>query len=288
MNQHTNELHSVRQQRGTAVVSLGLLRAKLELIALLRSKDAVIFTLALPVMLLLLFGAIFSDTLDGTDVTVGQWFTPGIIAASVLSAGFVNLATSMAMERHDGTLRRLALTPLPAASYLLGKVLMTFALAVGMTVVLLTVGVAAFDVAFPSSRSDLATFGWVFLLGVAAAAVFGIALSSLPHSGKSAAVVFTPPFLFLQFISGVFIEFNSIPPWLRAFAGFFPLRWLAAGMRSVFLPDQFEAAAEPGGSYELATGAGVLGLWVIVGFALAVRAFHFGRERPNSRSVRHA
>ena len=260
-------------------IRLGLVRTRLELIGLLRTKDAVIFTLALPVMLLVLFGAIFSDTLEGTAVTVGQWFTPGIIAASVLSAGFVNLATSLAIERHDGTLRRLALTPLPAASYLIGKILMTFLLAAGMTVALLAVGVAAFDVDLPTGTADLVTFAWVFLLGVTAAAVLGIALSSLPRSAKSAAVVFTPPFLFLQFVSGVFIEFGSIPPWMRTVSGVFPLRWLAAGMRAVFLPDEFEIAAEPGGSYQLGVGAAILICWVLVGFAVAARSFNFGRER---------
>lgn len=261
------------------VLRLGLLRSRLELTGLLRSKDAVIFSLALPVMLLVLFGAIFSDTLEGTTVTVGQWFTPGIIAASVLSAGFVNLATSMAMERHDGTIRRLALTPLPIASYLMGKIVMTFVLALGMTVALLVVGVAAFDVSVPTDPADLIRFAWVFLLGVTAAAVLGIGLSVLPRSAKSAAVVFTPPFLFLQFVSGVFIEFNSIPPWMRTVSGLFPLRWLAAGMRSVFLPDQFEAVGEPGGSYRLGVGATVLVVWVVVGFASAVGTFRFGRER---------
>jgi ABC-2 type transport system permease protein len=260
------------------LLRLSLVRARLELLGLVRSKDAVIFTLALPVMLLLLFGILFSDTLEGSTVTVGQWFTPGVIASSVLSAGFVNLATSMAIERHDGTLRRLALTPLPAASYLIGKIAMTFVLAVGMTVALLALGVAAFGVDLPTGAGDLVPFAWVFLLGVAAAAVLGIALASLPRSAKSAAVVFTPPFLFLQFVSGVFIEFNSVPPWMRAFAGVFPLRWLAAGMRSVFLPDQFEAAVEPGGSYQLGVGAIVLSLWVVAGLIVAARTFRFGRE----------
>ena len=260
------------------VLGLSLVRTRLELLGLLRSKDAVIFTLALPVMLLLLFGALFSDTLQGTSVTVGQWFTPGIIASSVLSAGFVNLATSMAIERHDGTLRRLALTPLPVASYLVGKILMTFVVATGMTLALLTLGVTAFDIDLPSDTGKLATFSWVYLLGVTAAAVLGIAIASIPRSAKSAAVVFTPPFLFLQFISGVFIEFNSVPPWMRAFAGIFPLRWLAAGMRAVFLPGQFESSGEPGGSYQLGIGAIVLSLWVVGGLIVAVRTFRFGRE----------
>ena len=213
-------------------IGLGLRQARLEITALLRSKDELFFTLGLPLMFLLVFGVIFSDTLEGTDVGVGQWFTPGIIAASVLSAGFVNLATSLAIERHDGTLRRLALTPLPTSAYLIGKILMTILVAAGMTVVLLVTGVLLFDVSIPTGADRWLTFAWVFLLGVVAASVLGIAMSAIPRDAKSASAVFNLPFLGLMFISGVFIEFSSIPAWLRTVSGIFPLRWLAAGMRA--------------------------------------------------------
>lgn len=270
---------NTRDQHLPGAVSLGLRQTKLEVKALARSKDTAFFTLGLPLMLLLLFGAIFAGTLDGTDVSAGQWFTPGIIAASVLSAGVINLATSLAIERHDGTLKRLALTPLPTSSYLIGKILMTVIIAIGMTVVLLATGSLLFDVAIPTDPGRWFTFAWVFLLGVVAAAVLGIAISGIPRSAKSASAVFNLPFLGLMFISGVYIEFGSIPEWLRAVAGVFPLRWLAAGMRSVFLPDEFEQAIEPGGSYMLEWGAVILAVWVVVGFVLALRTFRTGRER---------
>ncbi|MDH4117078.1 MAG: ABC transporter permease [Acidimicrobiia bacterium] len=260
-------------------IRLGLTQAALEMKIFMRAKDMVFFTLGLPLMFLLVFGLVFAGELEGSDVGVGQWFTPGIIAASVLSAGIVNLATSMAIERHDGTLRRLALTPLPTSSYLIGKITMTFATAVGMTVVLLGVGVALFDVTLPSEGARWLTFGWVFGLGVVAASVMGIAMSSIPRSAKSASAVFNLPFLGLMFISGVFIESNSIPEWLRTVAGVFPLRWLASGMRAVFLPAEFERVVEPGGSYELGIGAAVLAAWVVVGFLVALVTFRWGRER---------
>ncbi|MGD2059897.1 MAG: ABC transporter permease [Acidimicrobiia bacterium] len=265
-------------QRLPNPLSLGLRQAKLEVKALVRSKDTAFFTLGLPLMLLLLFGAIFGGTLDGTDVSAGQWFTPGIIAASVLSAGVINLATSLAIERHDGTLKRLALTPLPTSSYLIGKILMTVIVAIGMTVFLLGTGALLFDVAIPSDFGRWFTFTWVFLLGVIAAAVLGIAMSGIPRSAKSASAVFNLPFLGLMFISGVYIEFGSIPEWLRVVAGVFPLRWLAAGMRSVFLPEEFEQVVEPGGSYMLGWGAAILAAWVVVGFFLALKTFRTGRE----------
>ena len=159
-------------------------------------------------------------------------------------------------------------------------------LATGMTLMLLAIGVVAFGVELPTGAGGLATLGWTFLLGVSAAAVLGIALSSLPRSAKSAAVVFTPPFLFLQFISGVFIEFSSIPPWIRTIAGIFPLRWLAAGMCSVFLPSEFESIGEPGGIYHLGIGAVVMAIWVVVGIGVAARTFQFGRERALKKTER--
>ncbi len=258
---------------------LGLSQARLEIKSFLRAKDMVFFTLGLPLMFLLVFGVVFAGTLEGTDISAGQWFTPGIIAASVLSAGVVNLATSMAIERHDGTLRRLALTPIPTTSYLIGKILMTALTAVSMTLLLLAVGVALFDVDLPTEADRWLTFGWVFGLGVISAAVLGIAMSGIPRTAKSASAVFNLPFLGLMFISGVFIEFGALPGWLRTVSGVFPLRWLAAGMRSVFLPDEFERLVEPGGSYQLDIGLIVLAAWVIGGFLLAVLTFRWGRER---------
>ncbi|MDH3307329.1 MAG: ABC transporter permease [Acidimicrobiia bacterium] len=260
-------------------IRLGFTQAALEMKSFVRAKDMVFFTLGLPLMFLLVFGLVFAGELEGTEVSVGQWFTPGIIAASVLSAGIVNLATSMAIERHDGTLRRLALTPLPTTSYLIGKILMTVVTAMGMTVVLLGVGVLLFDVTLPTDTDRWMTFGWVFGLGVVASSVLGIAMSSIPRSAKSASAVFNLPFLGLMFISGVFIESNSIPDWVRTVAGVFPLRWLASGMRSVFLPAEFEQIFEPGGSYDLDIGAAVLAAWVVVGFVFAVATFRWGRER---------
>jgi ABC-2 type transport system permease protein len=88
-----------------------------------------------------------------------------------------------------------------------------------------------------------------------------------------------PTIPFLQFISGVFIEFGTVPPFMRAFAGLLPLRWFAAGMRRVLPPPAFETTVEPGGSYALDIGVLGLAVWVIVGFIVAARTFRFGRER---------
>ena len=121
------------------------------------------------------------------------------------------------------------------------------------------------------------TFAWVFLLGVTTCAILGIGLSRLPRSGKSATAVIIPIVLILQFISGIYIPFSSLPDWLQNIAALFPLAWLAQGMRSVFLPESF-AAAEPGGEWNLAGVAIATGIWLVAGLILARLTFRWIRK----------
>ena len=60
----------------------------------------------------------------------------------------------------------------------------------------------------------------------------------------------SPVVIVLQFISGVFFVYSELPSWMQDIAAVFPLKWLAQGMRSVFLPESF-AAQEVGGSWQL-------------------------------------
>ena len=57
--------------------------------------------------------------------------------------------------------------------------------------------------------------------------------------------------LILQFISGVYLQCNRLPDWLQNIASLFPLKWIAQGMRSVFLPESWESL-EQNGSWNLA------------------------------------
>jgi ABC-2 type transport system permease protein len=84
----------------------------------------------------------------------------------------------------------------------------------------------------------------------------------------------TPIAILLQFTSGVYFQFSQVPVWMQTIASFFPLKWMAQGLRSVFLPD-FLAADEPAGSWELGRVAIVLGLWCIAGLLLCVATFRW-------------
>jgi ABC-2 type transport system permease protein len=261
-----------------STVRVSLARAVVETKMFFREKDAVIFTFAFPIVLLVLFGSIFAGELEGTGVTVSQLYTAGLIGAGVMGAGFQNLGIGIATERQDGTLKRLAGTPMPPSAYFIGKVLIVLLIAVLEVVILLAIGVAMYDLDLPSEASKWVTFAWVFVLGVSGSALLGIAASSLPRSAKSAAAVISMPFVVLQFISGVFIPFTEMPQWLMNIASVFPLKWMCQGFRSVFLGDG-GAALEAAKSYELDRVALVLAAWLIGGVVLCLTTFRWKGRR---------
>jgi ABC-2 type transport system permease protein len=247
-------------------------RAVVELKEFFRQRESVVFTLMLPVLLLVVFGAVLDFDI-GNGVSFTQYFMAGIIAAGVLGASLQNMAISIATERSDGTLKSLAGTPMPKSAYFVGKVVQVLAVTAVIVVVLLFIGVVFYGVDLPTG-SDWATFLWVTVLGAAACTLLGIALSSLAKNGRSASATVTPFALLLQFISGVFFQFSEIPTWMQTVAAIFPLKWMAQGLRSVFLPDVM-AAAEPAGSWELGRTALVLTAWCVAGLFLCVATFRW-------------
>lgn len=273
---HVEVKHSAR--RSLALASWR--RFTIELLQFRRSREAVFFTIAFPLVMLLLFGTIFGGQDLGPDsggVTFAQYFISSIMAAGVWGSCFTNLAISIPSERDSGALKRLAGTPMPMTAYFAGKIGLVLLLSALETVLLLAMGLVFYDLHLPSPDRWL-MFAWVMTLGITSCTLLGLAVSGLIRNARTASAIVSPLAILLQFISGVYFVFGQLPGWLQDIASLFPLRWLALGLRSVFLPDTF-AAAEPGGSWQTGATAIVMGIWCVVGLFITQRTFTWMSER---------
>jgi ABC-2 type transport system permease protein len=253
---------------------LGLARGAMEITLFFRRREQVVFTFAFPIVFLFLFASIFRDDMAGTGVSASQSYVASMIAAGIMSTSFQSLGVSIAIERDERVLRRLRGTPMPPAAYFLGKIWLVLVTGVLETAALLAFGTTLYGVRLPSDVSGWLTFCWLFLLGITSCALLGIAISSVPASGRSATSVVVLPFLVLQFISGVYILIGTVPDWMLTVASFFPLKWLCQGLRGVFLP-QAAASLEPAGSWEYGRIALVLGAWCVGGLVLCLLTFRW-------------
>lgn len=187
---------------------LALHQLRYELRAFWRTPQAMFFTFALPLMMLVVFA-----TINGNARINGfggrrfvEYFVPGMLALGSITATYGNLASRTVFRRETGQLKRLRATPLPAGSYVIGVVAnaTVVSLAVSATVVL--VGRAFYDVAVPTAWPALIG---LLVLGAAAFAAMGLALSTcIGHPEAADATVFGT-MLPVLFISGIF---QVVPP----------------------------------------------------------------------------
>lgn len=270
----TTTAPTLTEYRPPSLLSVCLVRAGVELRSFSREREALVFIFAFPVLLLVIFGAVFGHQDINGGVTFAQVFVAGMIASGLFTSSFQNMAISIPIERDSGALKRLAGTPMPRSAYFVGKIALIAVIAVVQQILLLVVGVLFYGLNLPSEPSRWLTYAWVSVLGISTCTLLGIAATSLVKNGKTAPAIISPIAIVLQFISGVFFVFSDLPTYLQTIASFFPLKWMTQGMRSVFLPDGYQAQ-EPAGTWEHGRVALVLGLWLVVGLFVAVRTFRW-------------
>ena len=257
-------------------IRLGLHRGALEIKQFMRQRESVVFTIFFPLILLAIFGSVFKNKI-APGVQYSQYFVAGMIASGMVNSGFQQLAIMIPMERDAGTLKRLRGTPMPLASYFIGKSILVLASMIVQTVLLAAGGVAFFGLKLPATSEKWWLFALLLVLGSANSTALGIAFASVAKSGRGASAVVSPVVIILQFFSGVFFIFTQLPHWMQQVAAIFPLKWLTQGMREVFLPDSF-ASQEVAKSWETGRGLLINGIWLIIGVALAAKTFRWDRE----------
>jgi ABC-2 type transport system permease protein len=219
----------------TRTVSLAYRQALLEQRTFWRSAEYALFTFALPLALLLLIGSTTANgDLPGTHVAGQMIFVPSIIAFGVIVAAYVNLGAKLATLRHDGVLKRIRTTPLPASAYLSGVLGSTAATTLAITACIIAIGAFAFGAA--PRVSGLPELAGGLALGVICFGALGLALSVVARSAESASPIANASYLPLAIMSGIFDPTFAVPHWLSAVVGLFPVRALAQILQQAYTP----------------------------------------------------
>lgn len=231
-----------------------------------RNPEAAFFSFAMPLGVLLIFGATTSNDVvpDHHGARIRTLFVPGILAFAVVVVAYGNLAATIALQRADGVLKRIRATPLNSPLYLAGQIVSVLATTLLISAATIAAGGLAFE-ALPRAEA-IPQLLVILALGIACFAALGIAISAAIPTADSAGAITNGTYLPLAMVSGMFSATLHLPGALDTVVSAFPLRALADGLRSAYDPGANSLPVHP---------VLVLLVWMVAGVALGHRFFRW-------------
>jgi ABC-2 type transport system permease protein len=197
----------------------------------IRNGDALLTSLALPIMLMLLFVYLFGGAIEtGTEYVT--YVVPGVI---MLCASFGASLTAVAVtnDMTNGIMDRFRSMDIRGASVLGGHVAASTARNLVSTVLVLGV---AFLIGFRPSASFV---DWLAAVGLLVVAILALSWASaavgLLAKTPEAASGFTFFVMFLPYPSSAFVPVETMPTWIHGFADNQPFTPLIESLRGFLL-----------------------------------------------------
>ena len=157
-----------------------------------------------------------------------DFFVPGIIAMTVMTASLFGAVNVNAELRQKGVIKKLSTTPITHTDWILSNVLYQFLLSVISTVSILLVSYTVFDV---SLRLNF----WLpvfVVLDVFAFVGIGMILTRVAKEAESAAAAANAIMFPMMFLSGTFFPVEMMPGFLQKFSRILPLYYVNEGLRA--------------------------------------------------------
>ena len=187
-----------------------------------REPIAIFFTLAFPIMLLVLFGAIFGNEADARLSGYGQMdlSMPGYIGMIIGTIGMLGIPVSLANYRDLGILRRLRATPVQSGAVLWSHVATQVVIAVVGIVLLFVVGFAFFDLRAPDGNAMIIP---AIVMGAFSFFAIGFVLAGVMPTARSAQAVGMAIFYPMLFLSGAAMPRFIMPELVQDIGKLLPL-----------------------------------------------------------------
>jgi ABC-2 type transport system permease protein len=254
----------------------------------LRNPFSAFFSLAFPVMFLLLFGSLNGGgrIAELGNIRYIQFLTPGMLAFAVISTCYTGLVTGVAINRDEGLLKRVRGTPLPPTVYITARILSAVWFSLVSAVVMVVAAMLLFHVEVITRMLPAAVV--TLLLGAACFCSLGMAVAAVIPNGEAAPVIANFTFFPVAFVSDLFFPSAGAPGWVGTVGLIFPVKHFALALEGTFNPFV-------GGSGFQWGHLAVMALWTVLGVVVAVRLFRWepkagasGGRRRSGRAARVA
>ena len=206
------------------------------------------------------------ESVQGVRLRYVDFLVPGILGVNIMQLAVFSVGIALAEDKQRGVLRRIMATPLRPSRLLGAQVLARLVIAAAQLAVLILVAIALFNVRIVGGLGPLVV---IALLGTILFLTIGFALAGWAKNANQVPAVAQLITLPQFFFSGVFFSKNAAPEAIRPITNLLPLTFLNDALR--------EISVQGATLWDVRTQILGLVVWIVLGFALAVRLFRFER-----------
>jgi ABC-2 type transport system permease protein len=199
-----------------------------------REPITVIFSLAFPLVMLLVLAGVFGNEAESEfrDAIPVDYYVPGYLSVVIASIGLIGLPVHLATYRERGILRRLSASSVSPWSLFAAQVTVSFAIAVAGSVLLVVAAALIYDAQLPESPARLVLAFGVSTLSFVS---LGFLIGTLLASARAAQAVGLLLFLPMWMLSGAGPPREVMGEGMRVISDALPLTYVVTSLQDAWL-----------------------------------------------------
>ena len=204
--------------------------ANIETKMFFRDRLSVFWTFLFPVVMIWLFGSMFSGNMTG-PFSFAELFIPSWIGVNIVTTSFFTLGTVLAGYRETGVLRRYQSTPLQPWKILTAHMVQGTVIFLISALLLMVFGMVMYDLEAPLyiGSTLLALF-----ISILAFFPFALFVTSLAKNTQSAAAISSLFLNLMLFLSGATFPVEMMPTILQYVSKVLPLYYVIQMLRGTW------------------------------------------------------
>lgn len=205
----------------------------------LREPVGAFFALIFPLVMLFIFGTVFSNVPAGPGSggagAIGS-LIPAFIAMMIGIMGLMAITMTMATYRENGILRRLRTTPVSAIVVLLAQVTVVFTMTALGTLLLIIAGYLVYHVRFSGNMLSM-LFGFIF----SSLSFFGLGfiLAGIMPNARVAQIIANVLVYPMLIFSGATWPSELMPSSIQKISAFIPLTYVVNLLKGLWFGDSW-------------------------------------------------
>ena len=208
--------------------------------------------------------SVTSEQLNERSLSAFDYTFAGLLGFAIIGMGIFGPVNVFPELKKMGILRRLSTTPLKVWQYFLATMIGQAAIGLVSLAIMFIVAIVVFHLHVIGNWFELAlflVFGIVTILGI------GLALGGWAKNERQAAPLSNIIVFPMMFLSGTFFPRFLMPEWLQHISAFLPLTPIIDGIRLI--------ATEGKHFVDILPQIGLIGVWLIVIYAIAFKVFRW-------------